>query len=95
MDELKGYIESLKNWGPEADFGKMYSGVIARSFRPALFMPSGLKLSAAFAALFVVIVAGVYFNSGQSAADDRSPMAYIFEQESPAGNGALSYIFSD
>lgn len=95
MDKLKEYTDRLKAWSPEADFALIYSGVVARSYRPALFMPSGLKLSAAFAALFVVIVAGVYFNSGQSAADDRSPMAYIFEKEYPAGNGALSYIFSD
>lgn len=95
MDRLKEYIGSIKSWDPEADFGAMYLNVLARSERPAIFMPSALKLSVAFAAFFVILVAGFYFNPSGTGASARSPMAYIFEQEAEAGNGALSYIFSD
>lgn len=95
MDKLKEYIGRMKIWYPEADFGAMYSNVIAHSERPALFMPSALKLSAAFAALFIILFTGFYLNSSPTGTAYRSPVAYIFEQEAQAGDGPISYIFSE
>jgi hypothetical protein len=95
MDKLKEYIGRMKSWSPEAEFGGMYSNVVARSERPAFYMPSALKLSAAFAALFVILFTGFYFNSFPTGTAYRTPVAYIFEQEAQAGDGPISYIFSE
>lgn len=95
MDKLRGYIDSLKNWNPEAEFEAMYSNVISRGNNGFSFMPSALKLSAAFAVLFVVLLTGLYFGPGPSGTASRSPMAYILEQEAEAGNGPVGYILGE
>ncbi|MFA5103850.1 MAG: hypothetical protein WC527_01560 [Candidatus Margulisiibacteriota bacterium] len=93
MDKLKIYLDGLKSWHPEADFGAMYLNVIAHPKPDLSYVPSALKFSAAFAALFVVLSAGLYFSSLKGSYD--SPLSYVFEQESLSGNGPVGYILSE
>ncbi len=95
MDRMENYIESLKKWAPEPDFGTMYSNVISRGDSRFFLIPSALKLSAAFAVLFVVLLTGLYFGSGPSGTSDGSPMAYIIGQDAHAGNGPVGYILGE
>ena len=93
MDKLRSYLDSLKLWNPEGNFGVMYSNIIVRSKPESSFMSSVLKSSIAFAALFVVLSAGLYFSNIKGASD--SPLSYVFEQESISGNGPINYIFGE
>jgi len=96
MDNYKQYINKLREVEAKIDYDRMYTQIERKISQKSIFgLPKiGLALASAVAVLFISFVA--YFSyTPYVSTDDKTMVAYLFEQEEMNGDPVMNYIFMD